>query len=269
MIGVTKSIELPWMKPVLGGLILFILGGWGWSHNVAAAPKPGEAKTVDLGGGVTMDFVWCPPGEFLMGSPVDEKNREFDERQHRVKISCGFYLGKFEVTQAQWERVMGSNPSGFKNAGRNAPVENVSWDDCQAFCRKAGSGLRLPTEAEWEYACRAGTTGAFAGDVDRIAWYDDNGGSTTHPVGQKLQNAWGLYDMCGNVREWCADGYGAYPADAVTDPQGDLSAPRRVFRGSHSYDSVRYCRSAYRGSWDTSYKTNLLGLRVVFAPPGE
>ena len=146
-------------------------------------------------------MVYVTGGTFLMGSPDNEPDRDSDERpQHRVTVP-GFSMGKYEITQAQWKAVMGTNPSYFK--GDNLPVENVSWNDAKEFCSKlsqmTGKQYRLPTEAEWEYACRAGTTGPYAGNLDAMAWYSNNAGFKTHPVGQKRPNAFGLYDMHGNV----------------------------------------------------------------------
>ena len=162
---------------------------------------------------------------------------------------------------------MGSNPANFK--GADLPVESISWDDCQAFCRKAGRGMRLPTEAEWEYACRAGTPGAGAGDLTRMAWHSDNSGNTTHPVGQKQANAWGLYDMHGNVWEWCSDWYGSYPTGAVTDPHGASSGSSRVSRGGGWRSGAGFYRSALRDYGDPSFRHDGLGFRVAFAPPGK
>ncbi len=228
-------------------------------------------KTVDLGGGVSLELVWIPPGEFVMGSPSSEANRDDDETQHTVRITQGFWMGKYEVTQAQWQAVMGSNPSQFTGDGK-LPVEQVSWDDCQEFVKKlsqrAGGTFRLPTEAEWEYACRAGSTTAycFGDDVSRLsdyAWYDENSGNGTHPVGQKKPNAWGLYDMHGNVWEWCEDWLGDYPSGAVTDPTGPSSGSYRVFRGGSWHHDPRRCRSAIRLRYTPVHRNIVLGFRVA------
>ncbi len=175
------------------------------------------------------EFVKIPAGEFMMGDKDDGPI-------HRVKISQGFEIGKYEVTQALWEAVMGNNPSRFK--GSDLPVETVSWEDAQQFISQLNSQdkryqYRLPTEAEWEYACRAGTTGDYAGNLYEMAWYENNSGNQTHPVGQKKPNAWGLYDMHGNVWEWCADWYDSdyYRNSPTTDPQGPSTGSSRVHRG--------------------------------------
>jgi formylglycine-generating enzyme required for sulfatase activity len=203
---------------------------------------------------IGMEFILIPAGSFMMGS---EKKCDNDERPlHRVTISKPFYLGKYAVTQEQWEAVMGNNPSKFK--GRNYPVEMVSWDGTQEFIQRLNQQeghkrYRLPTEAEWEYAARAGTTTkySFGDDVWQLgqyAWYKGNSDDATHPVGQKKPNPWGLYDIHGNLWEWVQDWYGAYPRTAVTDPRGPARARGciRVLRGGSWYDAAFYCRSACR-----------------------
>ena len=180
-----------------------------------------------------MEFVLIPAGTFRMGSPDSDTEAYSDERPaHRVTISQPFYLGMYPVTQEQWEEVMGNNPSNFKDTPYH-PVESVSWDDVQAFLCKLneqeGRGdYRLPTEAQWEYACRAGTeTPRYHPDVNTIAWYERNSNGHPQPVGQKLPNAWGLYDMLGNVGEWCHDGGRIYTADAIVNPMGAGRCSRR------------------------------------------
>ncbi len=225
----------------------------------------GRCKTFTLPGGATMEMIYVAPGTFTMGSPSTEDGRDGDEIQHRVRLTKGFWLGKYEVTQAQWKSVMGENPSCFQ--GDNRPVENVSWEDCQRFIRKINSAqncvVRLPTEAEWEFACRAGSSGRFGGNgnLDDMGWDGGNSASGTHPVGQKLANAWGFYDMHGNVWEWCSDWYGDYGGDA-TDPIGPASGVVRVLRGGGWFGDARDCRSARRG-WDLPvYRAFNLGLRL-------
>ncbi len=238
-------------------------------------------QTIDLGGGVTMDLVLIESGEFLMGSPSSEAKRDDDEGpQHRVRISKPFYMGKHEVTQAQWRAVMGSNPSHFK--GDDLPVEQVSWDGIQEFCRKlserAGRTIRLPTEAEWEYSCRAGTTTPFhfgsTISPDQVN-YDGN-----HPYGEGRKgvyrekttsvgsfpaNAWGLYDMHGNVWEWCGDWCGEdYYADSPgADPTGPGSGKYRVLRGGSWLSLARYCRCANRRWCRPGLRNDYVGFRVV------
>ncbi len=214
--------------------------------------------TVTLPGGATMEMVWCPPGTFTMGS----NDGDDDETPHQVTLTKGFWMGKTEVTQAQWESVMGNNPSRFE--GDNRPVENVRWNDAQQFCQK--TGLQLPTEAQWEYACRAGSTGEYAGtgNLDDMGWYDRNSDYETHPVGMKQPNAWGLYDMHGNVWEWCADWCGEYPSGAVTDPQGPWSGEERVARGGSWYCNAEYCTASKRGYFfHSNAYLNHYGFRLV------
>ncbi|MDO4550012.1 MAG: bifunctional serine/threonine-protein kinase/formylglycine-generating enzyme family protein [Planctomycetia bacterium] len=229
-------------------------------------PEPGVrmVKTIN---GVEFAFRWCPAGEFMMGSPSSEAGRDNDETQHRVTLTKGFWMLETQVTQEMWQSVMGNNPSRFK--GNKLPVECVSLDDCQEFCQKLrnlGLNIQLPTEAQWEYACRAGTTGAYAGDLDSMAWYDSNSDSTTHAVGQKNPNAWGLYDMHGNVWEWCADWKGSYIIGSVTDPTGPAFGSYRVIRGGNWGIIARYCRSAVRGRDIPTYRGDFLGFRPVLVP---
>jgi formylglycine-generating enzyme required for sulfatase activity len=198
----------------------------------AQAPK-------EITNSIGMKLVLIPKGTFMMGSPETEKGRQENETQHEVTISKDYYLGVYEVTQAQYEKVMGKNPSSFPvakvgNENADLPVENVSWDDAVEFCKKlsdlpeekkAGREYRLPTEAEWEYACRAGSKTAYAFDdeeglLPEYGWFSRNSSRRTHTVGLLEPNAWGLYDMHGNVWEWCSDRYGDYPKGAVSDPSG-------------------------------------------------
>jgi eukaryotic-like serine/threonine-protein kinase len=233
-------------------------------------------------GGGTIEMVWIPPGTFIMGSPPGEERLYDNQKQHEVTISKGFWMGKYEVTQAQWKAVMGSNPSVFK--GDNLPVENLSWNDCQEFIKKLnarGEGrFRLPTEAEWEYACRAGTTTPFyfgsTISTDQVN-YDGIQGvygagrkgvfrRQTTDVGSFEANAWGLYDMHGNVWEWCQDRYGVYSSGTVTDPMGATSDRRRVLRGGGWNSAPVGCRSANRGRHPPATRSDDYGLRVVRTP---
>ncbi len=241
-----------------------------WAAEKEAAPQ--KSITVDLGGGVKMDLVLIPAGSFLMGS---EKGERFEKPVHEVKIPKPFHMGKYEVTQEQWQAVMGSNPSDVKRPKN--PVNSVSWDDCQAFLKKLDERVRrgrftLPTEAEWEYACRAGSKTAFCfGDDEKqlaeYAWYGANCEGKAHPVGQKKPNAWGLYDMQGNVHEWCEDVFHPSYEGAASDGSAWVVRKKRdsrVMRGGAWYNYAKNCRSATRpggrtggGGW--AY----LGCRVV------
>jgi formylglycine-generating enzyme required for sulfatase activity len=194
---------------------------------------------------------------------------ETEKAAHEVTISKPYYLGKFEVTQEQYQQVMGVNPSQYK--GRDLPAECV-WNDAREFCRKAsaktGLTVRLPTDAEWEHACRAGTrttyyTGDAETDLDRAAWYFKNSNDTTHSVGQKTPNAWGLYDMHGNVWEWCQGFHDPYSAEASADPQGPAQGAGPVLRGGCLYDEPGLCRSARRYTPVPGMRPFSPGLRVV------
>lgn len=243
-----------------------------------------------------MTFRLIPAGSFTMGSPDGiseypigsgdipsaELGREADETPHQVILTKPFYIQTTETTQGQWESVMGSNPSNFKSCGSNCPVENVSWEDIQTFLTTLngmGEGsYRLPTEAEWEYASRAGSTTAFANgnitvtdcsydeNLDALGWYCYNANSTTHPVEQKTTNAWGLYDMQGNVYEWCLDWYGEYPSTPVTDPTGVTDGVERVTRGGSWHINAKYSRSAVRFSLPPGDKGVGFGFRLIFEP---
>jgi formylglycine-generating enzyme required for sulfatase activity len=224
-----------------------------------------------------LELVWIKPGTFMMGSPANEEGRDYNELQHEVTLTKGYWLGKYEVTQAQYKAVTGKNPSEF--AGANRPVENVSWGDAVAFCRKLtererragrlpGNGeYRLPTEAEWEYACRAGTEGEFAGDLRALAWYGEGWERGHHEVGRKQANPWSLYDMHGNVWEWCADWHGNYPFGAVTDPPGSERGSFRVYRGGCWYNAARLCRSAFRYWLSPGLRRDYLGFRLLRTVP--
>jgi formylglycine-generating enzyme required for sulfatase activity len=234
-------------------------------------------------------WVWIPAGTFVMGSPTNEVGRSSDEGpQTEVTISRGFWMSKFETTQKEYLAVLGNNPSSF-TSDLTRPVESVLWSEANSYCSKLteqeratgrlpeGLVYRLPTEAEWEYACRAGTTTRFSyGDdlaysqLGDYAWYGGNSGTNTHPVGLKLPSPWGLYDMYGNVKEWCLDWYGTYLGTPVTDPTGPSSSnDGHVNRGGGwraAIPSYKTYRSAFRFvSW-TTYKSNDVGFRPVLAP---
>lgn len=220
----------------------------------------------DLGNNVKLEMVLIPAGKFIMGSPNTELGRNDDEKQHEVKITKPFYLGKYEVTQEQWETIMGYNPSEKK--GANLIKNLVSWNDCQVFIKKlnekTGESYRLPTEAEWEYACRGGTTTAFYVG-DQITKQDgnlDNPKAYVKPAGTYKPNPFGLYDMHGNVWEWCNDWYGEYPSNAVEDPKGPSLGTKRVMRGGSFFDILR-ARSACRFSDPPNLGYHVVGFRLA------
>jgi eukaryotic-like serine/threonine-protein kinase len=241
-------------------------------------------ETVEIANGVTMTFVLVPPGKFHMGSPESEVGHEKDEALHTVVLTEPFYLGKYAVTQGQYEAVMKTNPSTLK--GERLPVEQVSWEKaekcCREFSRVTGQEVVLPTEAQWEYACRSGAKTAFHfgsslnGDAancngDYPYGTEEKGAykGKTVEVGSYPANAWGLYDMHGNVWQWCSDWYGPYASGSVTDPRGANGGSRRVGRGGSWDYFARGCRSAVRGRDDPSARSSRLGFRVALVPSGR
>jgi formylglycine-generating enzyme required for sulfatase activity len=253
------------------------------AHPPQPERKPEEIITNSRG----MKFSWIPPGTFLMGGPTNEEERLPEETQRRVTLTKGFYMGVHLVTQEQWQAVMGTNPSHFRGE-KNLPVEWVSWEDCQEFIKKLRENdqkpYRLPTEAEWEYACRAGTTTPFYfGETISTDQANYDGNNTygsgkkgkyrekTTPVGIFPANAWGLHDMHGNLSEWCADWwpdwfdwYGVYPNNDVTDPQGPKKGKCRVLRGGGWCSPPRQCRSASRGGGMPDGPSQATGFRLCF-----
>ena len=246
----------------------------------AQAPK-------EITNSIGMKLVLVPKGTFMMGSPESEQGRNENETQHEVTISKDYYLGVYEVTQAQYEKVMGKNLSYFQgakvgNENADLPVENVSWDEAVKFCKKlsalpeekkAGRVYRLPTEAEWEYACRAGSKTAYSFDdeeglLPEYGWFSRNSSRRTHTVGLLEPNAWGLHDMHGNVWEWCSDWYEEYPKGAVSDPTGPKEGSYRVLRGGCWGNEAADCRSAFRSGYDPSLRFNGLGFRLALSPSG-
>jgi formylglycine-generating enzyme required for sulfatase activity len=237
---------------------------------------------------IGMKLVLIPKGTFKMGSPIEEEGGDDNEEQHQVTISRDFFVGVTEVTQGEYEKIMGINPSHFqkrvirKSDSSLYPVDTVSWEDAVEFCKRLSERLeekeigrvyRLPTEAEWEYACRAGSKTSFSfGDdyllLGEYAWFFENSNHQTHPVGEKKPNAWGLYDMHGNVWEWCSDWHGEYPKGKKTDPVGPKNGSIRVGRGGCWIQGALDCRSAFRHGAPPSGRGYFSGFRVVMSPSG-
>jgi len=274
------------MRPVmLVAALAVCLGVAGCTGNEKMAANAPSEMVLDCGNGVKMTLVYIPAGEFLMGSPAAEKDRDDDEGpQHRVRITRGFHMAVHEVTHEQYEAVMGENPSHFK--GANLPVEQVSWNDAVEFCKrlsaKWGKTVRLPTEAEWEYACRAGTTTPFYfgetistnqanydGDFVYGSGQKGEDRQKTMPVGSFPPNAFGLHDMHGNVWEWCGDWYdsGYYRKSPPSDPQGPETGESRVIRSGSWSGSPNFCRSADRAWLDPSLPYLITGFRVMAPLP--
>jgi formylglycine-generating enzyme required for sulfatase activity len=243
------------------------------------AGEPATQLTLDLGNKVTLKLALIPAGKFMMGSPKDEKDRSRDEGpQREVTISKPFYMGVYPVTQEQFQQVMGKNPANFR--GPANPVEQLGWGDAAGFCealsQQTGMTASLPTEAQWEYACRAGGTTRYGfGDDDAklgdYAWYTENSsdnikwvGRKSHSVGSKKPNDWGLYDMHGNVCQWCADWYGPYADAKTVDPQGPDSGKERILRGGCWGSAAKGCRCAARGKGDPfNYGNDAYGFRIT------
>ena len=246
-------------KPTNGGTV---------KHVATKASYSNGTLTVN---GIKYNMVWVEGGTFSMGATSEQGSDAYSDEKpvHSVTLSS-YYIGKTEVTQALWKAVMGSNPSYFE--GDDLPVEQVSWDDCQEFIRKlnslTGQNFRLPTEAEWEFACRGGNNSRgykYSGSnyIDNVAWNWDNSGKKTHPVATKSPNELGIYDMSGNVWEWCADRYGDYSSGAQTNPKGPYDGSGRVNRGGSWFDNAGNCRSSNRNYYRPAYRNDFLGLRLV------
>ena len=232
-----------------------------------------DAITIPVKDGICIEMVKVEGGTFMMGATSEMKNPNSNEKPvHQVTLTNDYYMGKYEVTQALWQAVMGSNPSEYK--GDNLPVETVSWNDCQKFISKlnslTGRKFRLPTEAEWEYAARGGKKSRgyqYSGSrkISDVAWYEGNSRSKTHPVGRKQANELGIYDMSGNVWEWCSDWYGSYSSSSQTNPMGSDSGAKRVRRGGSWCYIARICRSSYRYGDAPDCRGLYLGLRLALS----
>jgi formylglycine-generating enzyme required for sulfatase activity len=246
---------------------------WDQQADREIANERVSANRDSLINSVEIEFVRIPAGRFMMGCSQGDGQCYADEKpQHEVQITRSFQLGKYEVTQGQWAKVMGSNPSKFKGEDR-LPVEEVSWNDVQSFIAKLnalndGYRYRLPTEAEWEYASRGGTTGVYYGSLDEVGWYEKNSGSKTHPVGQKQPNGFELYDMLGNVWEWCSDWYDQsyYGSSPGSDPKGPDSAQNRVLRGGSWDDLSSNARASSRVRVVAFVRGNAIGFRLCREP---
>jgi formylglycine-generating enzyme required for sulfatase activity len=232
----------------------------------------GEEISIEIAFGVSMTLCWCRPGKFVMGSPTHEVGRIDNEGPCDVTLSKGFWIGKTSVTQVQWKSMMGSNPSNF--IGAKLPVENTSWYDAQNYLNKlndlisneGGWKMVLPTDAQWEYACRAGERGPYSGGaVDEVAWYNSNSFGSTNPVGEKKPNAWGIHDMHGNVWEWCQDWYDHVNEELYggLDPQGPETGVARVHRGGSWGNLDIHSRSSSRSAAFPQTASNRVGFRVA------
>ena len=261
----TKHRSIMWISLAIGLVMLvglITLGGCS-KNSANGNAKPGAVVKNSIG----MEFAYVPAGSFQMGSSNGDQN---EQPVHQVTLARGFYMGRYEVTQAQWQKVMGTNPSTFNSCGENCPVEQVSWDETQEFIKKLteqndGYEYRLPSEAEWEYACRAGTAGDYAADPNAMAWYTANADYKTHPVGQKQANAWGLYDMQGNVSEWVMDyqcnNYDGAPTDGSA--RNKTVSDDRMERGGSWRLDDKHLRSAQRSEAAPDYRWKDIGFRLV------
>jgi formylglycine-generating enzyme required for sulfatase activity len=233
--------------------------------SVAGPPGHAENPAAVVTNSVGMRMVWLAPGSFAMGSPPGEPLRQDEEAPHRVTLTRAFRIAATEVTERQWLAVMPQGRSPQPGADR--PLASVSWNEAREFClelsRKEGHSYRLPTEAEWEYACRAGVASPASKDLGSVAWYSENSDGAAHPVGIKAPNAWGLFDMLGNVAEWTMDAYGPYPRQDATDPTAPAAGSTRVVRGGSWRSFLPAVRCAARVGTPESYQLEHVGLRVV------
>ena len=266
--GRWKAVRVPICSIAATILMICIILSIGCNSKQAsngASGNDGSNAPKTLTNSIGMNFTLIQAGQFQMGS----ENEDREKPVHQVKLTRAFYMQTTEVTQAQWEAVMGNNPSAFK--GPDLPVEKVSWEDCQEFIKRLNTKegteqYRLPAEAEWEYACRADTSSESEEELEEMAWGGWNSGGQTHPVGQKKPNAWGLYDMLGNVWEYCQDWYDAayYKTSPSTDPGGPETGSLRVVRGGSWDRSVKSnFRCSYRHFIDPSSRLDYFGFRIV------
>ena len=272
----------------IAAMVLLVVGAW-WGYSAYTRAQEEKARKAKIKA-LTGEFIKVKAGTFMMGCTPEQSDCDSDENAHRVTLTQDYLMGKYEVTQAHWRKVMGSDPVDGDESWQkttspncdNCPVERVSWDDIQEFLVKlneqtatkgTSKRYRLPTEAEWEYAARGGhkansTKYAGGNNIGSVAWYDDNSGYKTHPVGQKAANELGLYDMTGNVWEWCSDRYGEdyYSSGARTDPKGPSSGRNRVLRGdSWSNYGAGYCRVSYRNGTAPVFRSYSFGFRLCLS----
>ena len=271
------------MKMLIFFLLLSLTAGIFGQEIAALTEFPAEQQTGEAF--LADDMIWINGGTFTMGSPAAESGRSGNEGPQRQVTLSSFYIGRYEITQAEYQEIMGANPSSFK--GQDLPVETVSWFDAIDYCNRRSekeglipvytisgnsvrwnenaNGYRLPSEAEWEFACRAGSQTPFytGTSVNEAGWHSGNSGGRTHPVGTKQPNSWGLYDMHGNVLEWCWDWLGTYSGEAQTDPRGAISGSSRVYRGGCFRFEAHQSRSAFRFGNHPNLRVFLVGLRVA------
>ena len=268
------NIKMKKLFVLLGVSLVVAIGFCGCGKEAEARAKVEAERTIALSNGVQLKMIRVEPGSFMMGS---ENGYSSEEPVHQVTLTKPYYLGETEVTQAQWRAVMGYNPSHFQRDSR--PVEVVSWHDAMEFCQKLndegkaprGWKFTLPTEAQWEFAARGGNKSkgykySGSNNVEDVAWSKSNSGEEAHAVRQKQANELGLYDMSGNVYEWCLDWYGGYSSSEVTDPQGPQGGSDRVRRGGSWTTYAEFCYSAIRFYRDPNYRDDSIGFRLALVP---
>lgn len=254
----TNEMGLFMKKLILVKLLLFFVG----FIAISAAFAENQAGDMWIEPVTGMEFVWVPEGCFMMGSNSGES---IEMPVHKVCLD-GFWMGKYEVTQGQWKKIMGTNPAEFKKCGDDCPIESVSWYDSQDFIKRLGGKFSLPTEAQWEYAARSGgrdKTYSGSNDVDKVAWYSNNSQGSTHAVGTKAPNDLGIFDMSGNVWEWCQDWRGDYPSVEEKNPTGPSSGFYRVTRGGGWYSFPSWVRSTDRARHEPEYCYLIMGFRLI------